>query len=345
MFAVHRIEKFKGNLYGLQIETQRKAEDHFKNGREFPDSEIRWSDTDRNVILRSCQSWDKELNKRYKEAGVKVKKDSVKMIGAIYTASKEFFNRNDDGSWPFDEHLKSFVKDSLKFHIDEYCGGDQSQVISCVVHLDEGCPHLEVYSSCLYRDKDDRLHLSAKSILGDRTEFHKRQDRFYEVVGKPRGLERGKVRDPGEKVKHKKTADYHAEQRAIKAAQQEQLLAAQRAEKERLEKSLANIEKTVSARSEELQELQKAVQKNERAKRALDARIADICNQYQDQMENDLMKKFIEYGKAFNESGDPVRCSEAFERFKQREISRMLEQQRDQDNSFLQDQGWVDREM
>lgn len=324
MYGVHRIEKFKGNLYGLQIETQRKSEDHFQNGREFPDSEINWDRTNRNIILVNCASWDKEFNRRAKEAGVKVKSDSVKMIGSIYTASQEFFTPDPKGGWVMDQKTVDYFNECIRFHVNEYCGGDHRHIISCVVHLDETTPHLEIYSDCLFKDQDNKWHLSAKTILGNRKEFHERQNRFYEQIGKPRGMDRGKILDPGEKLKHKKTADYHAERR-------EAIIKAQETRQAELGRSIAQLEKRLSEGTERFQELEKAIAIKQRQDRTLQTKLDELCREIADPLEQQLLRDFVRDG-GHRYDGKEFRFADYWSRYKTQKLQEMFPQIQEHDD-------------
>ena len=316
MYAIHRIEKFKGNTYGLQIETQRRGKDHFQNGREFADSEINWSRTDQNKILVECSSWDKEFNRRAKATGVKVKSDSVKFIGSIYTASREFFTPDSKGGWVMDKNTADFFNDCIKFHIQEYCGGDPNRIISCVVHMDETTPHLEIYSDCLFKDEQKKWHLSAKTILGNRKEFHERQNRFHDQIGKPRGMERGKIRDPEEKIKHKKTADYHAERR-------EAVIKAQETRQAELGRSIDQLEKRLSEGSQAIVELEKAITIKKRQDKALQVKLDELCQQIADPLEQQLLRDFVRDG-GHRYDGKEFRFIDYWERYKELKLQELL---------------------
>lgn len=54
----------------------------------------------------------------------------------------------------------------------------------------------------LLESEDGSCRLSAKKIMGGRDDYRRRQDEFYEQVGKPRGVERGEVHDPENIRKH-----------------------------------------------------------------------------------------------------------------------------------------------
>ena len=70
-----------------------------------------------------------------------------------------------------------------------------------MVHLDETTPHMQVASVPILEDEKG-LHLSAKIIMGNRSTYRLRQDRFFEEVGKKYDLERGERRDPTQTKEH-----------------------------------------------------------------------------------------------------------------------------------------------
>ena len=178
-------------VYGLQIEANREKDDR----REFDLSDIDRERTDQNYYLKKTVSWNREITKQIKEAGVKERKDAVVLITGVYTASPEYFERCTR------EEMEKYFQDCLNFHVREYCQGDPKRLINAVVHLDEQTPHLQIASIPLVEDEKG-LHLSAKIIMGNRAAYRLRQDRFYDEVGKAYDLERGERRDPAEAKAH-----------------------------------------------------------------------------------------------------------------------------------------------
>ena len=207
MCGIHRVEK-RGRqaVGGLQAEANRNAE-HEKN---FDGSDIDWSRTQDNVRLVSSDNWLKDINKTIQDAGVEhVRKDAIVMLDGLYTASPEFFKRI-----CYEEQIQYF-RDCLQFHIDTYCHGDASLVKNAVVHFDETTPHMQVCSVPITEDG----RLSAKDVMGNKAQYHQRQDAFYEKVTKNYHLERGDVQEHGREKKHRDQMEYKAEQAEAKAVE------------------------------------------------------------------------------------------------------------------------------
>ncbi|MHB1405607.1 MAG: MobV family relaxase, partial [Desulfitobacteriaceae bacterium] len=109
----------------------------------------------------------------------KVRKDSVKFIDTIVTASPEFFERRSA------EETERYFKRALEF-LQEEVGADN--IFSAVVHMDERNPHMHLCFVPLTKDK----RLSAKEVMGDRNKLIEWQDKFHEHMAKEfTELERG----------------------------------------------------------------------------------------------------------------------------------------------------------
>ena len=93
MYGIMRMEKFKRSAcYGVCLERNREKDD----GRNYARSEIDKDLTDCNIVLhgKGCKDFDEEISRQIKNAGVKERPDSVVMIGALFTASAEYFAFN-----------------------------------------------------------------------------------------------------------------------------------------------------------------------------------------------------------------------------------------------------------
>lgn len=184
-YCIMRVEKRKrAALYGLQIEANRTAADH-ENGRNFAASDICWELTDFNMFLVKSENWNKAVTAALKEADVQERKNSVVVLDGFYGASSEWFKDKD-----MDE-IVAYFQDCLAFHEKNY-----GQVINAVIHFDEATPHLTCQSLPLLQDEHGRSRLSARDIMGGRADYRRRQDEFYEQVGKKRGMDRGEIHDP-----------------------------------------------------------------------------------------------------------------------------------------------------
>ncbi len=181
----------RGAVYGLQIEANREKEDK----REFDLSDIDRDRTDQNYYLKKTQNWSKEITRQIKQAGVKERKDAVVLITGVYTASPEWFDTHTR------EEMERYFEDCMSFHVKEFCQGNDERLLNAVVHLDETTPHLQIASIPLIIDEKGE-HLSAKIILGNRSTYRLRQDRFFEEVGRKYEMERGERRDPTQIKEH-----------------------------------------------------------------------------------------------------------------------------------------------
>lgn len=222
-----RVEKRgRADVYGIQLEANRTVEQHEK-GLEFDKSDIDWGKTDDNIFLVQTEQWNKEITKVTKrietENGKKTRKDAVVLLDGLFTASPEFFEGKTT------QEIKMYFEDCLDFYVKEYCQGDETRVLNAVIHLDEATPHMQVASIPVYTSESGN-RLNAKIIMGNKTDYRKRQDRFFDAVSCKYGLERG---EPASAINDK----VHTTKREWQAATQEetivrnnQVLAAQKEE-------------------------------------------------------------------------------------------------------------------
>ena len=132
------------------------------------------------------------------------------MLDGLFTASPEFFaNKSDD-------EIKKYFEACLEFYIKEFCQGDKTRVLNAVIHLDETTPHMQVASIPVYTSESGN-RLNAKIIMGNKTDYRKRQDRFFEAVSEKYGLERG---EPASAINDK----VHTTKREWQAATQEETI-------------------------------------------------------------------------------------------------------------------------
>lgn len=236
-YGIMRVEKRKRSaLYGLQLEANRTADDH-EQGRDFAASDIQWDLTPFNMFLVKAENWGKAVTAAFEEAQVQERKNSVVVLDGFYGASPEWFLDK-----TMDE-IVDYFKNCLAFHEENY-----GKVINAVIHFDEKTPHLTCQSLPLIQDEAGKTRLSARDIMGGRADYRKRQDLFYEQVGKSRGLERGEIHDPEHTRKHLSVQEYKKEQLE--------------AENERLQKQskeLQKVCKTLLVKNSQLQEINAAL--------------------------------------------------------------------------------------
>ena len=201
MYAIMRVEKRKRSaVYGLQVEANRTVSDR---GKDFAASDIDWDRTKENYHFpyRNCTNWNNRISMELRAAGIKARKDSVVLIDGLYTASPEWFKGKSK------QEIKDFFADCLAFHEKHY-----GKCINAVVHMDEKTPHMHVQSIPLTQDN----RLSAKTIMGSKSDYYKRQNDFYESVARDRGFDRCKQSDPKKKRKHLSVQDYKLQQAEAK---------------------------------------------------------------------------------------------------------------------------------
>lgn len=195
-FGIMRTEKRnRTSVYGLQIEANRTKRD-FENGRDFDKSDIDWEQTENNFFFRKTDNWNKEITRQIKENNLKERKDSIVLLDTLYTASPEFFEDKTKSD------IINYFRDCLKFHERTY-----GKSINAVIHFDEKTPHMQVASIPIIEDEKG-VHLSAKIIMGNRTDFRLRQDKFFDEVSSKWQLERGEVKEPSEIKKHTTKRDW-----------------------------------------------------------------------------------------------------------------------------------------
>lgn len=123
----------------------------------------------------------------------KYRKDAVRLLEYIVTASPEWFADNPDDVEAYFEH-------AVGFYQQEY---GAENVVSAVVHRDETSPHMHLYAVPI----DPRTgNLNAKKLFGGRGDMSRRQSRFAEHM-QDFGVERGK---PNPNRKHTKIKDWRA---------------------------------------------------------------------------------------------------------------------------------------
>jgi len=169
-----RFSKQKGGFGALEAHHERTKEKYASN----PDI-----DTERSKynihIIKPETSYKKESDNRIESAGCRTRKDSVRFIDTLITASPEFFkNKKRD-------EIKAYFQTAVDF-LSKKIG--RHNIFTAVVHLDERTPHMHLCFTPITEDG----RLSAKEIIGNRTQLTQWQDSFFEhMVKKFPNIERG----------------------------------------------------------------------------------------------------------------------------------------------------------
>ncbi|MCL2638877.1 MAG: plasmid recombination protein [Oscillospiraceae bacterium] len=173
-YAIMRFAKQKGGAGALEAHHERTKDKYASN----PDIDTARS-KDNIHIIAPTKSYKQEADSRIQTAGCKTRKDSVQFIDTLITASPTFFK----GKKPKD--IEDFFKTAVEF-LARKIGKDN--IFSAVVHVDEKTPHLHLCFTPITQDG----RLSAKDIIGNRTQLTKWQDDFYShIVKNYPDLERG----------------------------------------------------------------------------------------------------------------------------------------------------------
>lgn len=200
-YAILRVQKCKGaEICAMQYHNDREPGNHTN-----PD--IDQSRTRMNREMCPHADYEGEVQARIDEGykGTRrVRKDAVRLVEGIVTASPEFF----EGASA--EEVRDFFEDALGFCREEF---GESNLVHFTVHMDEETPHAHFGFVPL---KDGKL--SWKGFFPDKAALGEMQDRFHARVGALYGLSRGEKRGDGEPVRrHKSVAEYKAESRRVQA--------------------------------------------------------------------------------------------------------------------------------
>lgn len=294
MFAIMRVEKRqKQAVYGLQIEANRTKEAHEK-GRDFDKSNVDWERTKDNKFFKGfhCENWLETISQEISKAGAKKpRSNAVVMLDGLYTASPEWFEGKDLNS----PEVRKFFSDCLKFHQAHY-----GTVINAVVHADEGIVngrqtpnyHLHIASIPLVQDENG-ARLNAKEIMGNRQDYQRRQDEFYEQIGKPRGFERGEKSDPKHKKKHLSVQDFKKQQNEAQISAQERVLTSNKAEYTAIQEKLSESRSELDKVQEKLFDIDEKVQVKTSQWKELTQRINNALKDKKSPLYDDFVKRFF----------------------------------------------------
>lgn len=176
-YTILRFKKDKGGaIAGCERHNERKKEAYKSN----PDIDMNKSKENYHIIQAPQYTYSRKIKELIKEYGCKTRKDSVKLVETLITASPEFMNRLSKGE------QREYFERAVKFMKDEI---GEDRIISAVVHMDEATPHMHLVFCPI--NKDGKL--SAKSILGNQKSLSEWQTRYYNYMHERwNELERGK---------------------------------------------------------------------------------------------------------------------------------------------------------
>ena len=169
-----RFAKQKGGAGALEAHHERTKEKYASN----PDIDTSRSKYNFHIV-KPTTSYKRESDNRITAAGCKTRKDSVRFVDTLITASPDFFKGKKR------EEVKVFFQAAVNF-LSRKIGKDN--IFAATVHMDEKTPHMHLCFTPITEDG----RLSAKEIIGNRIQLTKWQDEFFaHMVKKFPDLERG----------------------------------------------------------------------------------------------------------------------------------------------------------
>ena len=174
-YAIMRFAKYKGPEIGnIEAHNERTKEKYASN----PDVDTSRSKYNFHLV-KPLGKYRTESERQIAAAGCRTRKDSIRMIETLLTASPEFFKGKKRAE------IRVFFEEALHF-LEQH--QSKETIISAVVHMDEKTPHMHLCFVPLTEDK----RLSAKEIVGNKKKLTWWQDEFWKhMVGKYPDLERG----------------------------------------------------------------------------------------------------------------------------------------------------------
>ena len=174
-YGILRFAKYKGPEIGqIEAHNERTKESYASN----PDIDTNRSKLNYNLLIPPPK-YRVEAERQIREAGCRTRKDSVRLVETLITASPEFFQGKSQ------KEIRGYFERALEFMKAKQ---DPNTFVSAVVHMDEKTPHMHL---CFVPITEDG-RLSAKDIVGNKKKLTKWQDEYWSyMVKKYPDLERG----------------------------------------------------------------------------------------------------------------------------------------------------------
>ena len=163
--VILRFSKQKGNpATKIEAHHERTKEEYKSN----PDIDTSKSHNNIHIIAPQMR-YKAEVDKRIKESGCRIRKDSTRFVDTLITASPEFFwDMTHEKMVEYFQRAVGFIKSKIR----------PDMIFSAVIHLDEKTPHLHL----CFVPLTENNRLTAKEILGNRAKLSKWQDEFHEYM-------------------------------------------------------------------------------------------------------------------------------------------------------------------
>ena len=200
-YAIVRNEKLtRAKAQGICVHNDRKAKNHTNKDIDSERTRLNY------YFKKNNLNYVKEFDKLKKENDLKgnIRSNSIIMCEMLFTSDSDFFKRIGE------KETKRYFEESYKF-ICNYKDLGEENILSAVVHLDEGVPHMHlVYVPVIHtKDKEgnDIDKICARDFWKGRDSYRQLQNAYYEyVTSKGFDLERGlPVEETG--AKHERIED------------------------------------------------------------------------------------------------------------------------------------------
>ena len=185
-YAIVRNEKLtRAEVNGKGTHNDRKAKNHTNKDIDTTKTHLNY------YIKKNELTYTKEFDKYLKENNVQchLRSNSIIMCQMIFTSDQVFFDKIGE------KETKRYFDECYKF-ICGYKNLGERNIISAVVHLDEGAPHMHLMFVPVVHTKDkdgnDIDKICARDFWKGRDSYRKLQDAYFNhVKSKGFDLERG----------------------------------------------------------------------------------------------------------------------------------------------------------
>ena len=215
-YAIVRNEKLtRAEVNGKGTHNDRKAKNHTNKDIDTTKTHLNY------YIKKNELTYTKEFDKYLKETNAQghLRSNSIIMCQMIFTSDQIFFDKIGE------KETKRYFNECYKF-ICNYKNLEEKNIISAVVHLDEGVPHMHLMFVPVVHTKDkdgiDIDKICARDFWKGRDSYRKLQDAYFNHV-KSNGfdLERGMfVEDTDRKhytvEEYKKITNYENTKKILK---------------------------------------------------------------------------------------------------------------------------------
>ncbi len=215
-YAIVRNEKLtRAEVNGKGTHNNRKTKNHTNKDIDTTKTHLNY------YIKKNELTYTKEFDKYLKETNVQghLRSNSIIMCQMIFTSDQIFFDKIGE------KETKRYFDECYKF-ICNYKNLGEKNIISAVVHLDEGVPHMHLMFVPVVHTKDkdgnDIDKICARDFWKGRDSYRKLQDAYFNYVkSKSFDLERGMfVEDTDRKhytvEEYKKITNYENTKKVLK---------------------------------------------------------------------------------------------------------------------------------